>query len=555
MADFNLADLWELLADAGGDTEVLVAGDQRRTYKELDARANRLAHHLAESGVGPGDHIGLYSFNRVEFVEALLAAWKIRAVPVNINYRYVEAELAYLLGDADLVAMVYERGYADRLSALAADFPGLKTYVSIADDQPAVPDVPGAVDYEEALAAASPERGFGPRSADDRYVVYTGGTTGMPKGTMWRHEDIFFGAMGGGGWPGTPIATPEAIAGNAVRDFRLTFMPAAPLMHGAAQWFAVGGLLAGNRVVLYTARKYDAADLLSIAEREQVSSIQIVGDAMGRPLADAARRGRSEATSNMGGGGRRVGSYDLSKLYVVGSGGAVLSEAVKDELRAVVPHLMINDSYGSSELGAGGSGVPKKDADKDDAAGNAPRFAMGPQITVLDQETMRPVEPGSGVVGRIARTGHIPLGYWKDEVKTAATFPTVDGVRYVVPGDFGMIEADGTIVMLGRGSVCINSGGEKIYPEEVESALKAHPDVFDCIVVGVPDERWGARVVGVVQPREGTAPTYDDLAAHSRTLLAGYKVPRAVVLVDEIGRTNVGKADYAWASRVAAQGS
>jgi acyl-CoA synthetase (AMP-forming)/AMP-acid ligase II len=216
---------------------------------------------------------------------------------------------------------------------------------------------------------------------------------------------------------------------------------------------------------------------------------------------------------------------------------------------------MINDSYGSSELGAGGSGVQKDNVDKDGAAGNAPRFAMGPQVTVLDQVTMRPVEPGSGVVGKIARSGHIPLGYWKDEAKTAATFPTVDGVRYVVPGDFGMIEADGTIVMLGRGSVCINSGGEKIYPEEVEAALKAHPDVFDCIVVGVPDERWGARVVAVVAPRSGTVPTYDELAEHCRTLLAGYKVPRAAVLTEEIGRTNVGKADYAWASRVAAQAS
>ncbi|WP_436777811.1 acyl-CoA synthetase [Yinghuangia sp. YIM S09857] len=539
MADFNLADLWELLADAGGDTEVLVAGDQRRTYRRLDERANRLAHHLAAAGVGPGDHIGVYSFNRAEFVETLLAAWKIRAVPVNINYRYVEAELRYLLGDADLVAMVYECGYADRIAAVAGDFPALKTFVSIADDQGGTEDVPGAVDYEAALAAASPERGFGERSADDRYVVYTGGTTGMPKGTMWRHEDIFFGAMGGGGWPGTPITAPEEITRNAERDFRLTFMPAAPLMHGAAQWFAIGGLLAGNRIVLYTDRKYDAAELLGIAEREQVSSIQIVGDAMGRPLADAAK----------------AGEFDLSKLYVVGSGGAVLSEAVKDELKAVVPHLMINDSYGSSELGAGGSGVKKESVDKDDAAGNAPRFLMGPQVTVLDLESMRPVEPGSGVVGKIARSGHIPLGYWKDEVKTAATFPVVDGVRYVVPGDFGMIEADGAIVMLGRGSVCINSGGEKIYPEEVESALKAHPDVFDCIVVGVPDERWGARVVGVVAPRPGATPSYDELAEHCRSLLAGYKVPRAVVLTEEIGRTNVGKADYAWASRVAAQAS
>ncbi|NUS58932.1 MAG: acyl-CoA synthetase [Streptomycetaceae bacterium] len=535
MAEFNLADLWELLADAGGDAEALVAGHERRTYRELEERANRLAHHLLDQGVGAGDHVGIYSFTRVEYVEALLAAWKIRAVPININYRYVEAELEYILSDADLVAMIYERGYAERLRPLAAKFPAVTTYVSIADGTPQAADLDDAVEYETAVAAASPIRGFGPRSADDRYIVYTGGTTGMPKGTMWRHEDIFFGAFGGGGWSGNPITTPESVARNAALQVRLTFMPTAPLMHGAGQWFAMGGLLAGYRVVLNTARTYNADELLGITERERVSSLTIVGDAMGRPLAEAAKSGR----------------YDLSNLRVVGSGGAILSDAVRAEIVAAIPHVIIRDGYGSSELGAGGSAVEKSGAA--DADGVAPRFAMGPQVTVLDLESMKPVLPGSGRVGKIARSGHIPLGYWKDEAKTADTFPVVDGVRYVVPGDFGTLEADGTIVMLGRGSVCINSGGEKIYPEEVEAALKAHPAVFDCVVVGVPDRRWGSRVVAVVAPRPECKPTYDELADHCRTLLAGYKVPRAVVLTEEIGRTNVGKADYKWAETVAAQ--
>ena len=534
MADFNIADLWELLADAAEDNEVLVAGTQRRTYRQLEERANRLANHLLAAGVRPGDHVGLYSFNRAEFFEVLIATWKIRAVPININYRYVEHELRYLLSDSECVAMVYERRYGDRLAALADELPGLTAYIALGDDEAVDPadDVATAVPYEQALAAASPAREFGPRSADDIYIVYTGGTTGMPKGTMWRHEDIFFGALGGGGWPGTPVGTPEEIVRNAARDFRMTFMPVAPLMHGAAQWYATGGILAGHRIVLYTGRTFDAAELLGIIAAEKVNSVQIVGDAMARPLAGAVRDG----------------DHDLSSWYGIGSGGAVFSEPVQAELKSLVPQLTINDSYGSSELGAGGNGVAK------DAGANpgGPRFRMDPNVTVLDEITLRPLEPGTGRVGRIARTGHIPLGYWKDEAKTAETFPTVDGVRYVVPGDHGLLEADGTIVMLGRGSVCINSGGEKIYPEEVEVALKAHPAVYDTVVVGVPDERWGSRVVAVIATTEGESATYDELAAHARTLVAGYKVPREIVFVPELVRTNVGKADYKWAAAVAA---
>ena len=526
MPTWNLADLWETLADAAGDAEVLVAGDVRQSYRELDERANRLAHHLAAAGIGEGDRVGVYSYNRAEFVEALLAAYKLRAIPLNVNFRYVEAELAYIFRDSGMTGLVYERSFAPQVAALAPDFPELRTLVEIADASETSAAVPGAVDYEDALAAASPERGFPARSADDLYIIYTGGTTGMPKGTMWRHEDIFHGAMGGGTWCGGTVADPADIAKNAELDFRVTFGVLAPLMHGAAQWMGMGGLLGGGRVVVYPQRHFDPHAVLQMVATEKVNTISVVGDAMARPIADAMRER----------------SYDLSSLFSLGSGGAVLSDTVKDELRAGAPNLMVMDTYGSSELGAGGRSA---------ADGLGARFAVEGDVAVLDEETLKPVEPGSGAVGKIGRRGHIPLGYWGDPEKTASTFPTVDGVRWAIPGDYATVEADGTVVLLGRGSVCINTGGEKVYPEEVEAALKAHPAVYDAIVVGIADPRWTQRVVAVVAPRPGESPSLDELEAHCRTLVAGYKVPRQIALVDEVRRTPVGKADYAWAREVA----
>lgn len=527
--EFNIADLWEALVDEVPDRLALVAGDTRLSYAQLDERANRLAHHLEACDIGERAMVGIHAHNCAEWVEAMFAAYKVRAVPVNVNYRYVEAELRHLYEDADLVAVVAQRQFCPRISAIAPGCPMLRHVIVIEDGSATPREVPGieVVGYDEALAAASPERGFPPRSADDRYVIYTGGTTGMPKGVVWRHEDIFFAALGGGDWGGPGIEKPELIRDNARAEFAPTLMVNAPLMHGGGQWVLFYGVFAAGTVVLYTGRHFDAHEVLRIAERERVTSISVIGDAMARPLAEAlAEPGVS---------------YDLSALIAVGSGGAILSPAVREQLRAHLPeHVMILDSFGASETGAQGSV-----ADKD-----GPRFTMGEETTVLD-EGGRPVEPGSGQVGRLARRGRIPLEYYKDPEKTAETFVEIDGVRWVFPGDGATVDADGTIVVLGRGSVSINTGGEKVFPEEVEAALKSHPDVFDAVVVGVPDERFGERVVAVLSARPGRAPTLGELREHCHTQIAGYKAPRQVHLVDEVVRTPVGKPDYRWAKAVA----
>jgi 3-oxocholest-4-en-26-oate---CoA ligase len=517
---FNLADLFEIVVDAVPDRLALVAGDQRRTYRELDERANRLAHHLAASGIRAGQHVAVLSWNRAEWVEAELAAYKLRCPVINVNYRYVAEELRYLLENSETVAVIHEPEFEGVLDEIAHHLPRLRLRLAIGDD------------YEAALASGSPARGFPARSPDDLYILYTGGTTGMPKGVLWRQEDIFFAAMGGGGFGQPPIETPEELASRLQPDDAVgAAMIVPPMMHGAAQWVSFITWFAGGTAVLWTGRTFSADEIWRIVEREGVSTITVVGDAMARPMAEALAAPGA--------------SYDTSKVFVFGSGGAILSKAVKDQLRAQLPNALLLDSFGASETGANGSVF--------DVGGESagPRFTMGPHTTVLDEE-LRTVAPGSGVVGRLARRGHIPLGYFKDEAKTAATFAVdPDGVRWVVPGDFAVVEADGTITLLGRGSVCINTGGEKVFPEEVEAALKAHPSVFDAVVVGVPDERFVERVAAVVLPREGAEPTLDELAAHCRTHIAGYKVPRQLTLVSNIQRTPAGKPDYRWAKSLA----
>ena len=509
---FNLADLFEVVADAYPERLALVAGAVRLTYGELDRRANRLAHHLLAIGVEPGDHVGIYVWNRAEWIETMLAAYKARAVPINVNYRYVEDELHYLFDNADLVALVHEQEFGPRVETRREDLPRLRHMLVIGDD------------YEEALAAQSPERDFGPRSPDDLYILYTGGTTGMPKGVMWRSEDIFFGAMGGGNFAGPPVERPEDLARSAANP-PVVVCVTAPMMHGGGQWVTFITFTTAGTVVLYTGRRYDADEIWRIAARERANSVMVVGDAMARPLAEALD-GRAD--------------LDLSALAAIGSGGAILSKAVKEQLRAALPDVMVIDSFGASETGANGSVMDL------DAPAAGPRFTMGEHTTVLGDD-LRPVAPGSGEVGRLARKGHIPLGYYKDEGKTAATFLCdADGVRWVVPGDFATVEADGTITLLGRGSVSINTGGEKVFPEEVEAALKSHPDVFDAVVVGVPDERFVERVVALVTPRPGAELTLDELREHCRRSIASYKAPRELHVVDEIVRTPAGKPDYRW---------
>jgi acyl-CoA synthetase (AMP-forming)/AMP-acid ligase II len=528
---FNLADLFESVADAVPEREAIVCGERRLTYAQLEERANRLAHYLLANGVGEGDHIGLYLYNCIEYMEASLAAFKVRAVPININYRYVEEELRYLFDNADLVALVHHREFAPRIGTVAGELPRLRTFLAVDDGSSVDCSAIGSVDYEEALTPSSPERDFAPRSADDLYILYTGGTTGMPKGVMWRHEDLFFAALMGGNPYGAPPERPEQVSENAKAGQVITSLPAAPLMHGAAQWAALIYLYSGGKLVLAPGKRFDPHRIWQLVGEERVNSVSIVGDAMARPLAEALEKPGA--------------SYDTSSLFVIGSGGATYSEGVKAQLRAKLPNVLLMDRFGGSEGGNQGQGVDQSPG----AAG--PRFQADETTAVLGED-MRPLPPGSGVVGMLARRGHIPLGYYKDPEKTAKTFIEVDGVRWVVAGDMAMVEADGTITLLGRGSNCINSGGEKNFPEEVEAALRSHPTVFDAIVVGAPDERWGERVAAVVQPRPGSAPTLEELDAHCRTKIAGYKVPREVHLVDEIQRQPSGKPDYKWAKAIAA---
>jgi 3-oxocholest-4-en-26-oate---CoA ligase len=529
--EFNLADLFESVADAVPERLALVCGEQRRTFAELDTTATRLANFLREHGVKAGDHVGLYLYNCAEYLEASLAALKLRAVPININFRYVEAELSYLIDNADLVALLYSREFAPRVAAVASGFPKLKTLITVADASDAAP-VAGAVDYDAAVAAGATQRAFGPRSADDLYIIYTGGTTGMPKGVMWRHEDLFFSGMFGGDPAGLPVQRPDELAERLPNKMSMPMMAVPPLIHGAAQLASFIAFFQGSTIVL--APRFDPVKIWKTVEAERVTTISIVGDAMARPLAEALLAPDA--------------NYDTSSLFVMSSAGAIFSDAVKDQLRQKLPNIMLIDAFGASETGSQGM-------DTGVARGEGPglRFKMNEYTSVLD-DNLRPVAPGSDVIGRVALRRHIPLGYYKDPEKTARTFVEVDGVRWVVPGDLARVEADGIITVYGRGSVCINSGGEKIFPEEVEAALKSHPNVFDAVVVGVPDTRWGERVAAVVQPRPGTATlSLADLDAHCRTRIAGYKVPRQLNVVEQIVRSPAGKADYPWAKRLASQ--
>jgi 3-oxocholest-4-en-26-oate---CoA ligase len=509
---FNLADLFEAAADEWPDREYLVDERQRRTFAEMEARANRLAHHLAEQGVRPGDHVGIYALNRVEWVETLWAVFKIRAVWININYRYVEDELAYLFDNADLTYLVVEPEYSERARSVAPDLPQLVI----------------GPDYEAALAAQSPDRDFEPRSNDDRYILFTGGTTGMPKGVVWRHEDVVM-ALGGGidVMTGHVMTDPSEFVEKGRNGFPIVSYPIAPLMHGATQWSIMGQSFVGNKAVLRA--KFDPHDALATIEREKVNLLMITGDAMARPLIEALE------------GGAKA---DVSSLFAISSSAVLFSSYCKNRFLEIFPNIVITDAIGSSEGGANGITMVSKDQDM---KGGGPNVNAARDAVVLDDE-LRPLPPGTGVIGRLARTGNIPIGYHKDPVKTAATFVTgADGVRYVIPGDFATLEADGSITMLGRGSVSINTGGEKVFPEEVENALKSHPQVFDAVVVGVPDERWGERIVAVVQPTTGATPALESIQEHCRSHVAGYKVPRELVLVDTMVRSPAGKSDYRWA--------
>lgn len=518
---FNLADLFEAVADAAPDREVLVCGDRRLTYRSLDNRANRLANALAAKGIGPGDTVGLQLTNGTEYVEGMLACFKLKAIPVNINYRYVERELRYLYDDAGIVALIADSAFSDRVTqSLDGDLRAL--LIVGAGALPA-----GAERYEEALTDAPGERpAVDGRSSDDLYLIYTGGTTGMPKGVVWRHEDIFKSAMGGGDvvQSGDFVSGPRELA-DRLPENGIVALAGPPLMHAAAHWLTFHQLFTGGTVVLMPGGRFDPAEVWSTIAQEKVFNIVLVGDAMVKPLLDELERDPSHQTDG---------------LWVVASSGAPLSQHTKDRLATLLPGRMLVDSLGSSETGVLGAKGGQGGA----------TFQLNDSTSVLDADG-RKLEPGDGRTGRVARRGHVPLRYHNDPEKSAATFVEVDGIRWALTGDEAMLESDGTVRMLGRGSQCINTGGEKVYPEEVEEPIKAHPAVEDALVVGVPDERWGERVVAVVQPAPGATLDLSALQEHTRGSVAGYKVPRDLVLVDKIVRSPAGKADYRWAKQAA----
>ncbi|MEU3791442.1 acyl-CoA synthetase [Streptomyces fructofermentans] len=535
--EYNLADLFESVVDVVPDREALVhvdhpgtGAERRLTYAELDEAANRVAHHLLDSGLRPGEHLGLHLYNGVEYLQTVLGCLKARVVPVNVNYRYVEEELAYLYRDADLAALVFDAEFTPRVAAALPRAPRLRHLVRVGTPAADAPPL-AAVDFTRAEAGAAPGRGFPARSADDQFIIYTGGTTGMPKGVMWRQEDLFFAGLGGGAPTGEPVKTPEEVAERvAAGGDGITFFPTPPLMHGTSTLTAFIAFNFGQRIVIH--RKFVPEEVLRTIEKERVTSVSLVGDAMLRPLIDALSGPLKDT--------------DCSALFSVSSSGAIMSETVRAQFQALVPNVMLLNNFGSSESGFNGT------ATDDSGPARGFRIRVNSRTQVVDPVSHEPVPAGE--VGRVAQRGHVPLGYYNDPRKTAETFFEKDGERWVLLGDMATVDEDGVVTVLGRGSQCINTGGEKVYPEEVEQALKSHPDVYDALVAGVPDAQWGNHVAAVVQVREGAEqPSLDDLQAHCRTQLAGYKIPRQLVIAESIQRSPSGKADYRWARSVAVE--
>ncbi|MEU7766470.1 acyl-CoA synthetase [Nocardia sp. NPDC049190] len=529
---YNIADLVEHAIDLMPDRVALADDGREVTYAQLEERANKLAHYLQERGIQPGDKVGIYARNTIEAVEAMVAIFKARAVMINVNYRYVENELQYIFENSDMAALIHERRYSDKVAAVRPDTPKLHTVIVVDDDTTGtIPTAADSGEYEAVLARSSGERDFGDRSPDDLYMLYTGGTTGKPKGVMWRQEDVWR-VLGAGinFLTGEYVQDEWELAKVGAGSPPMVRFPIPPMIHGGAQWAMFHSLFGGGKIVLLA--EFSGHGVWQAIDKHKINLIFITGDAMARPMLDALIEGNPETGA----------PYDLSSLYVMASSAALFSPALKDQFLELLPNRMISDSIGSSETGFGGLSIVAKGATHT----GGPRVKIDASTDVLDEEG-NPLPPGCGVVGILARHGHIPLGYYRDEAKTAATFKEFNGIRYAIPGDFARVEEDGSVTMLGRGSVCINSGGEKIYPEEVEGALKSHPEIFDALVVGVEDERWGQRVVAVVQCRTDNRPTLEELRPMLTQEIASYKLPRSLWFVDEIKRSPAGKPDYRWA--------
>jgi fatty-acyl-CoA synthase len=530
--DWNLADLFELVADTVPERLALAHGvdGATRTWRELDRSANALAAHLARSH-RPGDKLALYAYNRPEFVESLFAAFKARLVPVNVNYRYREEELVYLLDNSDSTVVVYEADFAERVAKVRDRLPKVREWIEI-DDGSAGNAF--AIRYADVVGAGGERKLDLARSPGDLLFMYTGGTTGMPKGVMWEHKALY-NALGGGGNAVIGEKGSESVEEQRQRIAKegraQKLLPACPLMHGTGLFTAINALGGGGSIVTLPGRSFDAEELWSTVEARGASAAAIVGDAFAKPMLKALEENP-----------RR---WDLSKFFLIVSSGVIWSPQVKQGLLRHLPHALLYDSFGSSEAVGFGAELTTRDSSVQLA-----KFRIGPNCKVFTPDG-REVEPGSGEPGFIARSGPIPLGYYRDEKKSAETFREYQGRRWSIPGDWCTVNTDGTLNLLGRGSVCINTAGEKVYPEEVEEALKTHPGVADAIVVGVPDEKWGEAVTGVVLRARGAVASEEELRRHVREHLAGYKTPKRIVFTDVTMRAPNGKADYKAAKRVA----
>ncbi len=528
MSQWNFGDVWEAVADALPEAPALVHGDRRLTWSAVDRRADGVSRRLLDAGVGHQDKVALYLYNCPEYLESTFACFKAGLVPINTNYRYADDELVYLWENADCVAAVFHGSFVDRIEGIRARVSRIRTWFWV--DDGSVPCPSWAVPYEAAASAPSGRvRAPWGRSPDDVYMLYTGGTTGMPKGVMWRHDDLFARLNGGGfrRYPedGGPDDVRRALEQGGPGS---TVLPACPLMHGTGGFTSIECLSEGGHVVTLPSHHFNPVELLDAVEREQVNVMIIVGDAFAKPIL---------ATLDA-----HPDRWNLTSLVCVVSSGVMWSESTKQGLLRHHPGLLLIDAFSSSEAIGIGSSVSSGSS-----SAHTAQFTLGPEVRVIDADG-NDVVPGSGRSGVLALGGRIPLGYYKDDAKSAATFRTIDGIRYSVPGDFAEVDADGTIHLLGRGSVVINTGGEKVYPEEVEEAIKAVEGVADSVVVGVPDDRFGEQIVAVAErepgPRGGSI-TEETVIDQVKTRLAGYKAPRRVHFVPTIGRSPAGKVDYA----------
>jgi acyl-CoA synthetase (AMP-forming)/AMP-acid ligase II len=522
---FHLADLFETTADTVGDRVAILSDKGPLTYTELNQRADRLAAGLAAQGIKRGDKVGLYLMNCPEYIEAFLAAMKLGAVPFNVNYRYRAEELCYLFNNSDCVVIFHGAEFSDIVRDISGDAATLKLYVAVDDGSAA--DSTGSLDYDDLMAttAAGPFE----RDESDLLLLYTGGTTGMPKGVMWPHKAFFYACLNGAGHfhPAGPITAPEEIEGRARDGYQMKMFTLAPLMHGAAIWSAWSALLGGLTLVLDPMRSFDSVAIWDRVEREGVNIVQIVGDAMAMPMKDALKANPDR--------------WNLATVVNFGSGGAVFSQHLKDEIKSLLPNAMITDGMGSSETGISGMAEPSAD-------GMMRLPYNDDQKLIADRRFA-----GVGETGLIARSGHIPIGYYGDAEKTAESFQMIEGRLWAITGDQGRLDEGQMITVFGRGSTCINSGGEKIFPEEVEEALRAHPAVVDAVVAGQADDRWGERVVAIVSQRVGLdEPDFQDVHNFLAERLAGYKLPKALIWLPEIKRSPAGKQDYGWAKEIAA---